>query len=93
MGLDYHRAQLEIHCRVCAKVFTGKLYKYTCKTFRDSLLEAFKLDVSKDVPEIHPSYFCHSCYTKGKQYTKGGGHIESVLTIHKWSPHTDSGDV
>ncbi len=88
MGPDFHLAQLERHCRVCAKVFTTKEYKYKCTKAHSLLLEAFGVVASKDEVGTHPSSFCNTCYAKAKKYTVGGKHVLSAVTVHEWSPHT-----
>ncbi len=92
MGPDLHLEQLERHCRLCAKVFGKQQYKYCCSNFKALLLEAFKVDVAEDQPDTHPPSFCHTCYTKARQYTKGEKHVLSALRIQEWSPHTEGSD-
>ncbi len=58
-----HISGLNKLCRVCgAKLAKGKSARqYGCMKYTTDLNEIFSIDVSLDLPHIHPSNFCHPC--------------------------------
>lgn len=63
------------------------LRKMGCKASRwpDVILKVFKVDVSGDMESIHPSMFCHRCWTVAM---RGGGICSFSRTrVPIWKPH------
>ena len=61
-----HMKNLADLCRVCGerlqKSKKAVTSKFLCMKWKDFLAEKFEIFVEKDLEEIHPQYFCHSCY-------------------------------
>ena len=61
-----HMKNLAYFCRVCGerlqKSKKAVTSKFLCMKWKDFLAEKFEIFVEKDLEEIHPQYFCHSCY-------------------------------
>ena len=61
----YHHHQLAKHCRICGskqQKAKSKTTTYDCTGHRDHLLQAFRVDISSDAKDIHPTQFCQHCY-------------------------------
>ena len=65
---DFHQAQLQRHCRVCASTIPNTKYKHLCVDSKEVLLEGFGVDITEDKAVSHPPYVCHTCHTKAKQH-------------------------
>ena len=50
-----HEQNLSLLCRVCVFLITD--YWYPVKDFMGDLMKTFKVDVSKDVNNVHPHIF------------------------------------
>ncbi|ROL54615.1 V(D)J recombination activating protein 1 [Anabarilius grahami] len=64
------------------------LRKMGCKfvTWPEVILKVFKVDVTTDMETVHPSLFCHRCWTAAM---RGGGFCSFTRTnIPDWKPHT-----
>ena len=83
---DFHKAQLQRHCRVCVKPFSRKEYKHSCSGNKDTL-KVFGIDITKDRPETYLATFCHSCYTKAQRNKVKW--VDSTLEVHEWTEHPD----
>ena len=61
-----HKKNLEELCRVCGKRLQKSkkavTSKFLCVKWKYFLAEKFSIFVEKDLEEIHPQCFCHSCY-------------------------------
>ena len=61
-----HMKNLADLCCVCGerlqKSTKAVTSKFLCMKWKDFLAEKFEILVEKDLEEIHPQYFCHSCY-------------------------------
>ena len=77
----FHKAQLERHCRVCAKKLLQKKYTHSCSANEEDL-KVFGIDVTHDSPEIHPTMFCHTCRNKAQRGKKKW--VDSTLEVHDW---------
>ena len=68
-----HMKNLADLCRVCGerlqKSKKAVTSKFLCMKWKDFLAEKFEIFVEKDLEEIHPQYFCHSCYAHPEQRT------------------------
>lgn len=84
----YHQAQLQRYCRICAKLMSGKGYKYSCEKNKNILMSS-GIDITDDQPHMHPASFCGSCRTKAKRY-HDAKQVNTTLNIHKWTEHTES---
>lgn len=95
--MEHHQEQLLKSCRVCGK----RLHKankhatsYSCEAHVLQLLTTFGVDVSGDVPEIHPPKFCMLCYSILRRATSASQKGASYSAVSKavpfqWSSHTD----
>ncbi|TRY87233.1 hypothetical protein DNTS_031747 [Danionella cerebrum] len=64
------------------------LRRMGCKlgTWPEVILKVFKVDVTTDMETIHPSLFCHRCWTAA---IRGGGFCSFTrMRIPDWKPHT-----
>ncbi|KAA0724584.1 V(D)J recombination activating protein 1 [Triplophysa tibetana] len=64
------------------------LRKMGCKlvTWPEVISKVFKVDVTTDMETVHPSKFCHRCWTAAM---RGGGFCTFTRTrISEWMPHT-----
>ncbi|XP_017555498.2 V(D)J recombination-activating protein 1 [Pygocentrus nattereri] len=64
------------------------LRRMGCKasSWSEVILKVFKVDVSGDMETIHPSRFCHRCWTVAM---RGGGFCSFTRTrVPVWKPHT-----
>ncbi|XP_056307943.1 V(D)J recombination-activating protein 1 [Danio aesculapii] len=64
------------------------LRRMGCKlvTWPEVILKVFKVDVTTDMETVHPSLFCHRCWTAT---IRGGGFCSFTNTrIPDWKPHT-----
>ncbi len=64
-----------------------------CKflTWPEEDLEGLKVDVTTDMETVHPSLFCHRCWTAAM---RGGGFCSFTRTqILDWKPHTSNCDL
>jgi len=89
-SLQYHKSQLQVHCRVC----TGKLGRvsYACEKHANMLLECIDLNVSNDSPDVHPTKFCNNCYAVIKKISKAlldGTTARSSLQPFSFEQHTE----
>ena len=61
-----HMKNLADLCRVCGELLQKSkkavTSEFLCMKWKDFLAEKFEIFVEKDLEEIHPQYFCHSCY-------------------------------
>ena len=91
-AFDYHKAQVQRRCRVCARILNKKAMKNSsfCSDNATFLEKGFKLNIKHDDPLIHPSLLCNSCRTKSKQYSQGR-EVDSAMEAYKWMPHTEGG--
>ena len=93
--MEYHLQQLSQHCRVCGKRLSkakGRLISYNCGKHQEELKAIFNIDVSQDDIELHPSYFCQSCYCCMKRLAKAmtqESPMRSSIAIYEWTPHTE----
>ena len=60
--MEAHLDALSKLCRLCSDFQTKKTY--LVNKFASRILENLFVDVTKDVRGIHPSHFCHKCYSK-----------------------------
>ncbi|XP_043083478.1 V(D)J recombination-activating protein 1 [Puntigrus tetrazona] len=66
------------------------LRRMGCKflTWPEVILKVFKVDVTTDMETVHPSLFCHKCWTA---VMRGGGFCSFTRTqIPDWKPHTSN---
>ena len=89
-SLQYHKSQLQVHCRVC----TGKLGRvsYACEKHAKMLLECIDLNVSNDSPNVHPTKFCNNCYAVIKKISKAlldGTTARSSLQPFSFEQHNE----
>ncbi|KTF71988.1 hypothetical protein cypCar_00024118 [Cyprinus carpio] len=69
------------------------LRRMGCKflTWPEVILKVFKVDVTTDMETVHPSLFCHRCWTAAM---RGGGFCSFTRTqIPDWKPHTSNCDL
>ncbi len=69
------------------------LRRMGCKflTWPEVILKVFKVDVTTDMETVHPSLFCHRCWTAAM---RGGGFCSFTRTqILDWKPHTSNCDL
>ena len=85
-AFDYHKAQVQRRCKVCARVLNKKAMKNSsfCSDNATFLEKCFKLNIKHDDP------LCNSCRTKSKQYSQGR-EVDSAMEAYKWMPHTEGG--
>ena len=59
--MEEHQAHLDEVCRVGGKKFTSLTQKtrYHVCEFQSELQSTFKIDISKDDPEVHPNTFVY----------------------------------
>ena len=70
MDEEKHVEQLAKHCRVCGnRLQKGKSRSstYACVNKKEELQLTFGVTVDNDKSEVHPSYFCGSCYLKVRE--------------------------
>ena len=89
--MDEHRAILSQSCRVGGQKIANltKTTKYAVANFRQTLLQALKIDVGQDHEDVHPNYMCRLCENAlerrcRRSKTCGGGYAEPV----SWVAHT-----
>ena len=85
----FHEAELQRHCRVCAKPFSTNEYQHPCSENKD-ILEVLGINIAQDTPEVHPTMFCHLCYSKAQRSKKKW--VNSSLEVHEWTKHPHSKD-
>ena len=86
--------QVQRRCRVCARICKSIYTHSTTKVGKElshprDLEAAFGIQVHHDRPDIHPSYFCNTCYFKMKQTLNKN--TNTSLQVYDWQPHTDTG--
>ena len=83
--MEFHKKELQRHCRVCAGLLDKK-YAYTCQEQTNKLLlQKLGIDVDEDQPDVQPKLFCQSCRTKYSETVK------SSLVVFEWQSHSDPG--
>ena len=86
--MEFHKKELQRHCRVCAGLLDKK-YAYTCQEQTNKLLlQKLGIDVDEDQPDVQPKLFCQSCRTKATQYSET---VKSSLVVFEWQSHSDPG--
>ena len=76
--MEFHKKELQRHCRVCAGLLDKK-YAYTCQEQTNKLLlQKLGIDVDEDQPDVQPKLFCQSCRTKATQYSET---VKSSLVV------------
>ena len=90
---------LDKHCRVCGGRLQRAKGKNTqtaraCVEHQLALLHTFKVDVTFDDAEIHPSHFCNGCYAATRRQaaaaSKGNLYHHSIA-VFPWSRHLEQG--
>ena len=86
---------LERHCRICG----GFLHKrrkrgteYECSLHSHSLTKTFGVDVTADIPSVHPLKFCDRCYACVRRQDSAdaqGLPYNHSTTVFIWEKHTD----
>ena len=85
-----HKRFLDMHCRMCAKRL-GKS-KYSVQKYKE-IVKVYGIDPFQDSIDIHPQFFCNSCYLTAKHLKsteEKGGFTTTNRVIFNWVPHTDS---
>lgn len=85
-----HKRFLDTHCRMCAKRL-GKS-KYSVQKYKE-IIKVYGIDPFQDSIDIHPQFFCNSCYLTAKHLKsteEKGGFTTTNRVIFNWVPHTDS---
>ena len=84
-----HESSLHKYRRVCATVLNTR-NQISCKKYAADLMKALSIDVTKDDPSIHPSYYCLNCYSIVKRLAgRQGVDEETALEVFQWSAHTE----
>ena len=89
---DYHQDVLTRHCRVCAKPLAKFKVSYSCEERADELEKTFRIVVSMDSPDVHPTSFCHSCYNvlvRSRKAREANRMYTPLVQQFSWNPHTD----
>ena len=97
-AMEFHRTELDKHCRVCGRRLFGAKLKYrtvtyTCVQFANELQLAFGLDISKDDHLIFPASFCSNCkraITQILTSRSSGKPYRSFIKVHQWEAHNES---
>uniref|UniRef100_W5LE49 V(D)J recombination-activating protein 1 n=1 Tax=Astyanax mexicanus TaxID=7994 RepID=W5LE49_ASTMX len=89
--IDTHMDHLRSLCRLCGIILRkAKGPEHEVQANLDDwpevILKVFKVDVSGDLETIHPSMFCHRCWSVAM---RGGGFCSFSRTrVPVWKPHT-----
>ena len=65
MATKKHQDFLNSHCRVCSRALGKTRYR---TTKYELLLEYWGIDPTSDVTDVHPQFFCNSCYLMSRSY-------------------------
>ncbi len=65
---EFHRLQVEQHCRVCAGRLTRVTYQ--CSKHKENLGKHLRLNVVCDQEGVHPQVFCNTCWAKLRKLDK-----------------------
>ncbi|KAI8485885.1 hypothetical protein Bbelb_364370 [Branchiostoma belcheri] len=82
-----HKENLKTVCRVCGNKLKG--WNAKVLTFSDVIRRSYNVDVSQDLPDVHPQFVCNKCRLKLqrlKQKSKAG----TGMAI--FQPHTTDGN-
>ena len=82
MATKKHQDFLNSHCRVCSRALCKTRYR---TTKYELLLEYWGVDPTSDITDVHPQFFCNSCYLTSKKLS--GSKDRGVC--FEWSPHND----
>ena len=92
--MEFHQQQLNKHCRVCGKRLCkvkSKAPTYLCTEYSEDLLH-FGVDVSGDIPTVHPLKYCNPCRAMLKRAEKARS-AELPYTHNtkpmEWTPHNE----
>jgi hypothetical protein len=64
-----HKDFLLTHCRVCSKPLGRNRYD---SKVNEKALSYLGVDVTSDNTDVHPQYFCNSCYLTAKRISSNG---------------------
>ena len=97
MDAQFHKNIFKKLCRVCG----GSLSKagrtqYMCSSHSDDMFKVFSVDVSHDIPAVHPQSFCHRCknaiyFTKEAEKPKGKApqsYKHHISVYSGWAEHS-----
>lgn len=93
--MEFHQQQLGKHCRVCGRrlcKLKSKAPVYLCTEYSEDLLN-LGVDVSGDVPTIHPLKFCNPCramFKRAEKARKAGVPYTHTTKPMEWTSHADS---
>ena len=89
--MEYHRQQLNKHCRVCGRYFRD-LEKERgvreCIEHKGTLKTYLGLDIDSDDTNTHPRLICNKCFSTVRNM-KEGKVTYTNLSPFKWSSHKD----
>ena len=94
--MEFHQEQLAKHCRICGKRLCKKIkqapaYYYT--QFPADLLSTFGVDITQDLPTVHPIQFCYPCYSvtrRSEKARKTGLPYNHTTKTMDWVTHDGS---
>jgi len=82
-------------CRVCGNRLSKALSNsvvYSCVEYEQQLLDTFGLKISDDRSDIHPSFFCNSCYSATNRYktaADNGLPYKHSIVVFLWEEHKE----
>eukprot|EP00117_Sycon_ciliatum_P031026 scpid26618/ scgid24343/ E3 ubiquitin-protein ligase NRDP1; RING finger protein 41 len=94
-AMEHHSSILESVCRIGGQKLASASHKtpYPVKNYVEEIAKVFKIDVSKDSPDVHPQYMCSLCQfaiarsMRDDTYKYCSGGCNGPVT---WQPHTRS---
>ena len=97
--MEFHSSGLAQSCRICG----GRLAKarkacckYSCRDHCRGLQQVYGVDVSSDVPDVHPKHFCKACHSTMTQAAKvreeGMSRSAIAERVVTWTPHATPGE-
>ena len=92
--MDFYREKAQVLCRVCGRVLVarGKRHNasYQCTVFSEHLNSIFAIDITNDVPDIHPPLFCYQCKRVIDKSVHAQHHLapsKASTNVFKWEAH------
>ena len=83
MPMKKHQNFLKSHCRVCSRALGKTRYR---TTKYEQILNCWDVNPGSDITDVHPEYFCNSCYLTSKKLSAGS---QDKGVSFEWSPHSE----
>ena len=94
--MDSPREKVQELCRVCGRVLMARRKRrnasYQCTVFSEHLNSVFGIDITNDVPDIHPLLFCYQCKQVIDKSVHAQYHLAPYKTstiLFKWEAHDE----